>query len=130
MQKNKIPKDIFNEGDIIVREYKNGKTAIGIFTMKVLNDGQILYLDKSFTENGGLVEFDKYGLGGYWDELVGYRHANEKELYKIANKLKNDIYNNHMYNGYYDIDGYLNLVKKNISKLRKEKINKINKIKD
>jgi hypothetical protein len=103
--------DLINakSGDLIVRVYKSGRTAIGVYYFP-----GIIYLGLTFNDDGGMSQFERYGVGENY--LYKYRNPTTNEIIEIKNLLsKSDNHNNII---------YLDYISKYIIKIRKEKIKK------
>lgn len=79
----------FKEGDIIVRQYESGREAIClvIYVNIIYShiNSHIIYLNKSFDEDGGLSTLDIYGLA---TNKYNYRYANFKECVDVLKYLR------------------------------------------
>jgi len=102
--------------DIVVREYPSGRTAIGIYKVRTSENmtDRFLYLDKTFVDDGGLTQFGLYGVGS---EPLYYRYVTSEEYHYIIKELKT-----------HQMNKYLKIVNNFSSKMRKEKLIRLNEI--
>lgn len=116
-KKAKIHSDLINvkSGELIVRIYKSGRTAIGIYGCEY-NLPVIMHLGLTFDQDGGMHQFEDYGIGDI-DEYR-YRQPTPKEIIEIK-KLMCGVNN----------QKYLDHILKYVNKMRKQKIKKLEQIK-
>jgi hypothetical protein len=101
---------VFDEGDIIVRIYYSGRTAIGMYD-KNRTYNKFTYLGKSFIADGGLVRFSNYSVDGtYQYRLATYNEVkillNELLCYKESNRGHDEFLENNSAKFYYEIVKY------------------------
>jgi len=86
----------FKDKDIIVRCYKSGRTAVGIYNNKNKNNLPSLrrfrHLGKTFELDGGLDKYDIYGTGIIDDvPRYVYRYPTNDEITQTLKLLDDDI---------------------------------------
>ena len=113
----------FKDGDVIVRVYESGFLAIGLYQ---LTQNNFIYLGDSVRYNGGLTQFDVYGLGLEYLSRFSYRLATDKEKKDIILKIIN-LYNNiENDNDRYYYKKLLNKISDSKKIIRNYKLKKIN----
>ena len=105
----------FKNDDIIVRCYKSGKCAIGIYCIEHKHNNFIL-LDNSFDDDGGLTQYQYYSMGEYT-----YRTPTNKELIYILKILEKDFFLNRQEQYYKKVSKYTMILRKNKLKKLNEK---------
>jgi len=107
----------FKDKDIIVRVYKTGRRAIGVFVIDTTST-HFLYLGDTFAFDGGLTQFVTYGIA--IDDRYDYTYAKptSKELSELLKNLKNS--------NLYKSNKHIVTVNKYINSSRKYKLEKLN----
>jgi hypothetical protein len=115
IKKIKYHRDLIKakSGDLIVRIYKSGRTAIGVYNC--YNFPGIVYLGLTFNEDGGMYQFEKYVIGE--EANYAYRLPTLKEIVEIKNLMSKSKDYNHQ--------TYLNYISKYVNNIRKQKVEKL-----
>ena len=111
----------FNDGDIIIRIYKSGREAIGLYNIGKRYD-KIIYLGETFNRDGGLTQFDSYSLGNDYE----YKLATNFEVNLLHKDIRNKLLelNNFQIN-FQSFEYYEKYLREYISKIRKNKLIKL-----